>query len=463
MREALLSRHDAELGYVLSLLRGPGEDRDTPILRLASCDVLIEPTDLKDPTLRTLLRFVQVSAMDETPVSYKLAATVIKQDEAWLVEQALTVDTDATDLYAREISRYTQADRLGYAAAQIQSISTDDNLTTDEKRDLMQQRLSQIDLADTQARIDTIVGMDEKWLEAFEQRQEDIRKGKIRIAFPSTLKGLNGFVPYLFPGDMVLITGESGVGKSSFGGQIFDGNIERTKNVTEKDERQGKKILRGIRFRFEDSNEKAGARRLLRMMEGAETKDGRKIGVDSSRLMAPVILRDYEYRIIELTRQAFAEWGQRGIEVFCYGWDMERTIGVLRKFKTSHDIDFAVFDYLNKAHLDHRKLRNYGLFGARGHDAELIKTATEELGIITFLIQQENPQNGMPFETTMSLQKSQVWISLQRELLDTGERTPDATVWIRKANMGRTQKVPARFDGQFLTWRLKGGKREVIL
>ena len=179
---------------------------------------------------------------------------------------------------------------------------------------------------------------------------------------------------------LILVTAESGVGKSSFGGQFFDGNLQRG--------------LPGIRFRFEDSDEKAGARRALRTMSGAVSKEGEILGVASDRLMGPHILRDKEWKVIRQSRGQLDGWAERGIEVFCYGWDMERVVSLLRRFKMTHDIKFAIFDYLNKATLSSTKLRGYGLFGARGQDAELIKTSPSifhvdgiqfGLGIISFL------------------------------------------------------------------------------
>ena len=439
----MIARPDAELGYVMSLLLHDDEEfTEAPMMRYFDCATRIEPADIQNNSLRSLLYCILGGFKGENSTSLTLAAQYLQQPLPFIQGRAAIIDYKATDQYAREILNHLERQSLTGAAASVDSIASDDDLTAEEKLTKMREQLAQVEVDVEEQRLTTVAGMDERWYSALQQRQADIAAGVVRMTFPGPwLDRIEDHVPYLFNGDMILVTAESGVGKSSFGGQFFDGNLQRG--------------LPGIRFRFEDSDEKAGARRALRTMSGAVSKEGELLGVPSDRLMGPVVLKDKEWKVIRHSRGQLDGWAERGIEVFCYGWDMERVVSLLRRFKMTHDIKFAIFDYLNKATLSSTKLRGYGLFGARGQDAELIKTATEELGIVSLLIQQENPISKMPFETTMSLQKSQVWVSLRRELDDeTGERPDTGIVWIRKANMGKTIKLKSVFASRFLMWKI---------
>ena len=123
----------------------------------------------------------------------------------------------------------------------------------------------------------------------------------------------------------------------------------------------------------------------------------------------------------------------------------------IRSRAAGASLDVVVIDYLNKAELTPKALKDYGLFGARGRDSEIVKQMAESTGAVCFLVQQEQI-DGLPYETRQSAQKSQVWISLERERLDDYSLSNAGSVIVKNANMGSTGSLRAYFDARWMIW-----------
>ena len=429
----MLSQHEAETGLVYSLLRKPGEDAEDSLFRVASLPIAIEAEDVADPSLRVLLANILENAGNDVATSTYLAAQATGIEEFDLVRGVETVDPGAIRIYAEAVA-YHSARRQITSAAEG-ALETARNSEPSEALDEISEHFASISLASESSRINSVSERTEIGRVALAKRQEAIRSGEVRVSFP--MDGLNEMVPYLLPGQMILITAATKVGKSAFAQQLFDANVKRG--------------LRGIYFHFEDTPEVMDLRRVARQMF--------LLGNDgvSLRRMLSSVLSEREQERVEEIRQFILEWGNRGTEIYCAGWTMEQVVRVWHRLvirgRTSGDpVHFVVIDYLNKAHLPPQKLKSYGLFAARGQDAETVKHTAEATETLAFLVQQENIQ-GNPYETNQSSQKSQVWISLARDRLDNYKLNPQGEIIVKNANLGSTGAVAAEFLPRWLLWR----------
>jgi hypothetical protein len=429
----MLTQNEAERGLVYSLLRRPGEDAYSALERVATLPVAIEPEDIADAALRGLLATILENATNEVATSTKLAAQATGIDEFDLVQGVESIDPAALVVYARAVEFHSLRRVVDMAAAE--SVEDARTLTPEEALARIDERFASITTPTEEDRIATISERVAEGRQLLVKRQASMTNGEVRVSFP--LPGLDTMLPYLLPGQMILITGQTKVGKSSFAAQLYDANIKRG--------------LHGLYFHFEDTPEVMDLRRIARQMAGLK-----EYGVPLKAMLSDVLTVE-QWERIEAVRNDILEWGDRGIEVYAAGWTMEQVVRVWRRqctkgIATGHPIDFVVVDYLNKAELTSKKLNDYGLFGARGRDAELVKQTAESTGVVTFLVQQEGA-GGTPYETKQSAQKSQAWISLVRERDENTHALHEVgQAIVKNANMGSTGAVYAQFLPNWMLW-----------
>ena len=429
----MLSQPEAEQGLVYGLLRGPDEEIGEALVRVASLPIAIEPADIGDKTLNTLLALILKNAEREVATSTRLAAQALGTDEFDLVQSVERVDRGAIRVYAEAVAYHSARRDIVFAANKATDAARDQ--APSEALDTISAGFAAIVLSSEKDRIASVTERTTQGRESLEHRQAAMRNGEVRIVFP--MEGLNNLVPYLLPGQVVLCTGATKTGKSSWAGQFFDYNVKRG--------------MKGLLFHFEDTPEVMDLRRIARQMPTM----GRD-GVPLRRLLGEV-LSSKEWEKVEAVRTDIAEWGHRGTEIYASGWTMEQVIRIWRRLcirasVAGDPIQFVIVDYLNKAELSPQKLKNFGgVFGSRGRDAELIKQATEATSVVSLLVQQEGI-NGHPYETKQSSQKSQVWISLARDRLDNHALNPVGEIIVKNANLGSTGAVPAEFWAHWMLW-----------
>lgn len=445
----MLDQRAAEEGLVISLLRRPGEKKDVTLARVANLPPALTEESVQNPRLRKLLAVVLANADRDIATSVSLAARSSDWDEFDLRGLVEATDADALSLYVESVLYYQAKRQISSAAENALEAARSES--PEQAIDRITQEFARISLSD-EDRIGTIAERARVGGESFRRRQEAMKRGDTRLAFP--IPRLNYLLPTILPGQVILLTAGSKIGKTSFASQMFDYNVRRG--------------LRGIYFHFEDTTEvmhlRRVARGMVRFMDGSTWKPTRPIAT-WNRLIGrkdgdfPPYLTEKEMESVRLVEESIArELGDRGIEVYSAGWTMQRVARVWRRLNTKarnagHKIDFVVIDYLNKAALRPDTLRSLGnnIYAARGLDVELIKQTAEELGIIAILLQQESDE-GLPYETRQSLQKSQAWLSLQRERYDNGELSKQGFVHVRNANMGETGRVSVRLLAQFMLW-----------
>jgi len=430
----MLGQQEAERGLVLSLLRWPEEEADEALERVASLPVAIEPEDIANEHLRTIFSVVLSNAANEVATSVRLAAQMSGVDEAKIADALASVDRGALRVYAEAVAYHSARRQLTSAAEAAVEIASN-GADPSEALDSIAETFASISLASEEGRIATVAERAQQGEAALSARQQEMSNGHKRVELP--LPSLNRMLPYLLPGQMVLVTGATKVGKSSFAGQLFDYNVKRG--------------LPGLYFHFEDTPEVMDLRRLARQMSSMGNE-----GVPLHRLLS-CLLNQRERELVDVVREWVTKWGHLGTEVYSAGWTMEQVIRVWRRLAlrakaSGEPIRLVVIDYLNKAELPPQKLRSLGLYAARGRDAELVKQTAEATRVVAFLVQQEG-DNGQPYETRQSAQKAQAWISLQRERLPNHSLDPIGKAVVKYANLGSTGAVQAEFLPDWMVWR----------
>ena len=422
----MLTRTQAEWALVLSLLRRDGETAEAPLDRLDSLTPVPEPEDFKNSKTRSIYALILKYARRERSITPKLAALHCGVGEDTLLEKAEQVDTEYIRLYAEAVVEFGRGSKIASAAEQAANLARSGRAR--EALDELTEQVTALALAREDELVVPLDTATERFLDWYERFQKEIKSGQTRLSL--MLAPLDEMIPYIFPGHSILVTAGTKVGKSAFVQQMFDYNLARG--------------LRGLLFHFEDSPQVVGLRRTLRHMISEPDADG-----ITMHKMLTSVLSSRELEIVARVNGRILRWAGNGTQVYCAGWTMEQVCRTAWRLRDKYD--FMVIDYLNKAVLSAGKLRNYGQFGGRGQDAELIKTTAERLGKVAIVVQQENDQ-GLPYQTRESAQKFQAWISLSRERLADQSLSEDGKVWVRNANLGKTGEFYARFFTRNLVW-----------
>jgi hypothetical protein len=442
-----LPQKEAEAGLVASLMRRYGEGAGDALARVTALPIGLTQECIQDPKWSELFQAILDNAVRDIPTSAPLAAQatgIAEFDLRGLVE---STDIDALPLYAESVMYHAQRRRIEHAADTAKEIAG--RLDPDDALDAITRQFHDVLLTEDK-RVGTIAQRAVTGRRFIDQRQRDLRANRPMVKFP--IRRLNYLLPTILPGQVVLLTAATKVGKSTWCSQLFDYNVGRG--------------LRGIYFHFEDPPEVMHMRRLARYMVRYVDGDGhptRPIAT-FNRLVArpedgkPIFLTEKEMESIDLVEQIIAdELGDRGIEVYAGGWTMDRAVRMWHYLDTQarhsgNAIDFVVIDYLNKAEIgNERGIYSEKIYAARGRDAELVKQTAEQLGTVAVLIQQESDE-GQPYETRQSLQKSQAWISLKRERFDDGSLDLKGWAVVKNANMGETGSAKIRLLPQFMLW-----------
>jgi hypothetical protein len=442
----MLPQKEAEIGLAAALLRQEGESPDAALGRVAHLPIGLTEESILEARARKLISIVFANADKDIATSVGFAARITGIDEFDLRGMVSATDVDALPLYSEAVMYHWRRRVLKQTAEDAVTVAG--QADPDEALDQITQQFADIEMVDNN-RIGTIAERVQLGRQVLNKRQADLKAGKPRFSFP--FSKMNDLIPTVLPGQVILITGKSKFGKTSVASQAFDYNV-----------RGG---LRGIYFHFEDTPEVMHYRRVARHMVqflDARWQPLRPVAT-FERLLAkpsgdgPIWLTDKEMESVSIIEDQIVEdFGDRASEVYCGGWTMQRVCRTWRRLNArarmgNGKVDFVVIDYLNKAELQDRTLRHYGVYGGRGRDAELIKQTAEALGCVAILLQQESDE-GKPYETRQSWQKSQAWLSIDRETYDDGSLSDRGFVRVMFANMGKTGRVPVRLVPQFMLW-----------
>ena len=360
----------------------------------------ITPEQLPDGHLRRLLQFITSRAESQDAVSPRLAAQVTPDtiEEGWLRTEMAKVDPDGILLYAEAILRYAQEDAIAAATAV-------GNLEGNERVEAIQRNLAQVDLLSERGQVVSVAEANRSFVHSLHRDQEFMKSGAPRFAFQESVSSLNRFATYIMPGEVILVSAMTSVGKSSFAQDLFDDNLYRGIN--------------GAYFHLEDSKKVMGYRFAGRRMAYEADEQGISTGI-SVRAMMSSILRQDQLDHIERVVADAEEWSKSGSRIHCPGWTMAQICRKWRSLALADDkFKFAVIDYFGKQKLSRESLR---LLGGKANtleeDFELAKTTAEQTETILVILQQEREDDGAVsnvFGTKTSRHKSQVCLSIERE------------------------------------------------
>ena len=276
-------------------------------------------------------------------------------------------------------------------------------------------------------------------LKMYEERIDEIASGKIRVAFPWSQ--LNSLVPFIYPDDLILVTGQSKMGKSSAAHQIAMSNANR---------------MKVLYFHNEDNELKMFLRRIAQaqssrdpMMRGPSvmgTLDYRNLL--SSSVKDPKIME----RLYAESNYIYQHIGDNIIYVYCAGWTAQQIVQLWRTLRRQQDIGLVIIDYLNKID-NYDTVSNLGSVPyAMEYGVELIKRESGRKGSMTpcILVQQENEDESTR-DTRSSYIKSQVHVSFRRDLDDNG-MLPSGRIAVKRANDGMTGSFGATFHPEYMVW-----------
>jgi hypothetical protein len=280
------------------------------------------------------------------------------------------------------------------------------------------------------------------------EMHEQIRSGQPRICFP--WEGLNSLVPFLLKGDVVLWTAQSKVGKSSTIQQLFDYNARRG--------------FTGGMFHLEDTPLKIFIRRVSRFMTELSKTGKYPHLVDQYRLLAKnsrgetgMALTEGELETVSAIRELIDERLGNSFEIHCPGWTVEQIVNTWQRLHTRMQrsgqggVDFVVIDYVNKINHGKDYEAAVGQANALGRALDLIKAAAEKMGVIAFVVQQENDE-GKTYNSRQTFHKAQVWVSIQREQLNDQTLSNRGKFVVRAANFGQTGAVKVELHPRWMGW-----------
>jgi len=267
----------------------------------------------------------------------------------------------------------------------------------------------------------------------FYERQDMIRAGMAQVRFPWVR--LNDMLPYIYQDDMIILSGDSKVGKSSAAHQIA---LRNARNIPV------------VYFHNEDNPLKLHMRRLAQMQ--IEFDPGLTgSGLNYVDLVRSTIKSDRVLEEIERTNNLILnQIGDRITYVYCSGWTPERICGEWARLRRMGRAGLVIIDYLNKIEFGHL-LRQRGNSPAYALDytAELIKREAGRSGQPTpcILVQQENP-DGTVRDSKSTYIKAQAHISLKRS--KPGD--PGDEIRLLRANDGETGSFGATFFPKYMLW-----------
>jgi replicative DNA helicase len=434
------SSKDFETGFVLSQIRYPGEDIKDATSRVFS-SVAVPPEAIENPNLRQL-RELQVQLLRSgTAMHPILASEVLGVDKKWLLDRMARVDPASHAVYGRMVMEQYEARLSGKAKSDLRSILDREDLGLEEAMAEMAKAVSEARSARYERNTRSLADSVAIWRMKWDAIQEKMASGEPRFSFGGNLSGLDDLVPMVLPGNMILITGGTGVGKSTLSIQIYMDNLARG--------------LRCAYARFEDDDVTFTTRLIAQEMAYEKDAYGRQIGISADSMLRDVITNSDKLELISTVQEKLS--ARDGHDLYCLDWTMGEALSALTnlnlklRMQDNRGLDVVFLDYLNKTRIPDSLLRSGGVFWARGQDAQQAKTFAEENECVVVLLQQEN-DDGSPYETTNSRRQSQVALSVKREWLDNGSLDTNGDVVVTKANMGRTGSVNVRFYPSFMTW-----------
>ncbi|MCP4535991.1 MAG: hypothetical protein GY832_02495 [Chloroflexi bacterium] len=437
-----LGQAEAEKGLVFGLVCRHGESKDDVLKRVANLPVSMGVHKIGDLRQRDLLEVILENADKGLTTSIELAAKMVGMDEFEVATATSSVDPDALEVYAGAVSYWHKKRILEQAS--IEARQAADDLDPGEALDVITDRFTNLQITDEEDAVQTIRQRSDTAHEKLMQMHDDIREGKARVCFP--WPKLNSLIPFLLEGDVILWTAKSKVGKSSTMQQLFDYNARRG--------------FTGVMFHLEDTSLKIYIRRIARHMTRYQ-KDARYAEhlADQYRMLAKnqqgetgIPLTDKEIETILAAKERVDEELGDSFEIHCPGWTAEQIARTILRLSKRHDLDFVVIDYVNKLAHSEEYEAAAGQANALARDLETIKTVTENLGIITFVVQQENDE-GKTYNSRATYHKAQAWISTQRERLDDQTLSNDGKFVVKAANFGETGAVDIKLIPRWMIWQ----------
>ena len=392
-------------GYVACLLRFEGEDNDQALSRIV--DHYVEGVS----TVVDSIYALSFSGIAMTPR---------------MLEDATGYRADQTGLAPDSISMYL--DILGRTTEKLKLDDIGRKLIADHD---IQAAIAALSYSSSSKTSTTLTLDDHITIghQLFMERQERIRSGAVSFRFPWVR--LNDKLPYVYNDDLLLLSGESKVGKSSGAHQIAIRNALHFPVVY---------------FHNEDNELKVHMRRLAQMQYEFDPKFN-GTGLCYPDLINNTIKSDAMLAAIARTEAVTRErLDDRLVYVYCSGWTPEQICAEWYRLRRQREYGLVVIDYLNKIEMSHLiKTRNSVAY-AMDHTVELFKRQCGLKGFQTpcLLVQQENEDGGIRDSKSPYI-KAQAHISLRR--------SPEGdSIALVRANDGEPGEIPAKFYHEYMLW-----------
>lgn len=394
-------------GYLACLCKFEGEDSETALGRVFS---------YYKPDLSPTVDVVAQYAYEGLALTPRMLAdkTGVSVDQSGLTPQSVEMYSDMLG----ESARRRKIHQIGEQLVKTGDLNSAQN--------------SLMALGELEHDSGAVLGIQEHLLlgeRLFTQRQEMIKSGAAFVRFP--WNKLNEMLPYIYSDDLILLSGDSKVGKSSAAHQIALRNARQ---------------LPVLYFHNEDNILKLHMRRLAQMqIEFDRELTGSSISY--SDLVRNTVKGPNFLEVIKRTNElVLQQIGDRLTYVYCSGWTPERIVTEWRKQRRQKGIGLVIIDYLNKIEMSHLIKSRNNVAYAIDYTVELFK---REAGLAQqqtpcILVQQEN-EDGSVRDGRSSYIKAQAHISLQRT--PTGD-----IIELMRANDGEPGQIPASFYPKYMLW-----------
>lgn len=419
--------HNTTVSFLTSMLRLPGENSTAPLERFYSYyDYTASYSDTP------LAKAIEENAYQN------IALTPRMLKELYDIEVDIDgLTPESTEVYHQKMTEQTRRRKIREVGQKLMRIAQGKDDTP------IGEILAAVDVRDEQKQItmnlstQTAVGM-----RMYNDRVASINSGEVRFAFPWDC--INRAVPFVYPDDMILLSGQSKYGKSSAAHQIAMYNASR---------------MKVLYFHNEDNPMKMFLRRIAQYQLALDSNPLQsggpaKAGTISYRDMVSAATKSDEFmdKVEKSANEIIRRLGDNLVYVYCPGWTAEQIVNEIVLAKRQNEIGLVVVDYLNKIESYDKAVALGTMANAYEYTVEILKRESGRAGHMcpTLLIQQENEDGGVRASKSSYI-LSQVHLSVDRDSNGDGMENT-GTLRIKRANDGETGTWPAMFYPDYMSW-----------
>ncbi len=440
----------SEVAYIGSFVRGPKLIREKDFY--ANRSMIINPADMHDDFSSAVLEgVVRLYHQNEVPSIENLAHIMLNEgliapDSPAITDQAKAWSqvSDLLNYYAergaKELRSFRKrehtvrenwrTERLSpkHITKILETVDKNGGSSLDAATAIRQYMDSLI--GDTE--MDAVVAKWDKQKEFLEQFPEQQRSliGQARFTFPSMWGAkLSKLIPVIRPGEMIVLAGGTGDGKSAMAMQFAEWSAISGKNV--------------LVIHMEDYVDIILMRQTCRWL-GATMEELEK-GDPKGKMQD----------MIEL-REAWMERGGSLIYKYLAGHTIQLLVEQIKETaqeleRQGKHLDLVVMDYFQKADFDSGVTQGQNYVNIANQGAELLKIVAQKLALTMCVISQETSDGngGKHTEWTKALEKKpQVYVSLTRQEI----KKPDEEEFVTVSDGGRSKTVALGEVGDRSCW-----------